>query len=108
MCRDVDGSVRDSTGGWKEVKENGVSAISIQDTAEELIRVCRMNGVFIVPVGVLESWLDISLGQQTWIATALEEISAGKYGDKGLDEFCARIDNYLSSEYKRISGENII
>lgn len=108
MGEEINESVRDDTGGWEDVQNRGVEAIPVQGTFEELAQGVREYGIFIVPVGELESWMDLSLGQNTWIITALEEINNNNYGDQGLHQFCARIDHFLDEKYEELSGNTVI
>jgi AAA15 family ATPase/GTPase len=110
MSREVDQAVRSSDGGWQEVKDGGMDSVpsGCKDTLTDLITGVREHGIFIVPVGELESWMEISPDDRTWIVAALEDISQGNYGSNNLRKFCARIDKYLVESYTEIAGTQLI
>lgn len=85
-----------------------MDAIPEKDKAKQLIENMQKYGVFVVPTGELESWIEPSSDDRTWIVAALQEISEGNYGENGLQQFCAKIDKYLSETYDQISGDESI
>ena len=68
---------------WQTVKERGIAAIpcSARHDAESLIEDLKAHGLFVVPVGELESWYDNGESRTRkpeWLMRALEDIASGK------------------------------
>lgn len=62
---------------WKDVKDKGVIGFSsdIQPTAIALINDLKAKGIFVVPVGELEGWMDLGTKKKNkWIIPALNKI----------------------------------
>lgn len=62
---------------WKDVKDKGVIGFSsdIQPTAIALINALKAKGIFVVPVGELEGWMDLGTKKKNkWIIPALNKI----------------------------------
>lgn len=55
--------VEDEFKKWKEVKEKGIIGMpeSVREEAERLILKLNTKGLFIVPVGELESWIELGI-----------------------------------------------
>ena len=51
---------------------------SIKDDAKKLLEDLKGDGIFIVPVGELESWIKLGLKKNKWIVPAITEIDKGK------------------------------
>jgi AAA15 family ATPase/GTPase len=103
---------------WKEVKEHGLDGIPRENLEynqqpEWLIEEAGEQGLFIVPVGELEGWMDLDRSRKsTWVIKALEVIdtdnrysdedSADEYDYSDLTEFTQNVEQYLASEYRRL------
>lgn len=82
---------------WKDIKEKGIIGFpaEIQDDVASLINDLKSNGVFIVPVGELEGWIDVGVKRKNkWIIPALNKIHAGK-SPEGLKTFVEEVLNYF-------------
>jgi hypothetical protein len=71
--------VRESGTAWKPYKKSGRAALdqANQGVFDELCAICAVRGLFIVPVGELESWmtqfgLSHTSNKPKWIVAALE------------------------------------
>lgn len=74
---------------WKTPKSSGVAGFpsTIQSNVKELVEELKSYGIFIVPVGELEGWLDVGTKRKNkWIVKALEEIFSGN-SSVSLKEF---------------------
>lgn len=90
---------------WGPVKRLGVKGIPEQEkrSARELIKLARSIGLFIVPVGELESWLNLNTRQKKkWVVLALEALHKGKCSKK-LKKFVSEILKHMG---ENIEGEN--
>jgi len=90
---------------WGPIKRIGVKAIPEQKrrSARELIKLAKSIGLFIVPVGELESWLNLSTRQKKkWVVLALEALHKGKCS-KQLKKFVSEILEHMG---ENIKGEN--
>ncbi|MEW5799664.1 MAG: AAA family ATPase [Bacteroidota bacterium] len=65
---------------WFDIKKRGLDAFGLsRSDAETIIRESKKIGLFIVPVGELESWIDVGTRQKKkWIVLALEQLFDGK------------------------------
>lgn len=66
---------------WSKIKDEGVEGfdLHIRSNVWELINELKRYGLFIVPVGELECWLDVGVKQKNkWIIPALEKIHKGE------------------------------
>lgn len=62
---------------WSEIKSNGIEGFDakIREKVLLLINELKQYGVFIVPVGELEGWLDVGTKRKNkWIVPALEKV----------------------------------
>lgn len=69
--------IRREASKWSDVKKLGIKAIPEQErkTAEDLIQKAKGYGLFIVPLGELEGWLDLGTRRKNkWIARALSTL----------------------------------
>lgn len=65
---------------WSEIKSKGIEGFDtkIRGIVLQLIDELKKYGVFIVPVGELEGWLDVGTKKKNkWIIPALEKIHSG-------------------------------
>lgn len=66
---------------WKNIKNNGINGFpnDIQDLVIELINTLKQRGIFVVPVGELEGWIDLKTKKKNkWIIPALDIIHNNK------------------------------
>lgn len=102
--RRIDDEIRDET-DWQTVKSGGVNAIpeSVRDLACDLIDDCKEYGLFIVPVGELEGWMDLGVSKGRWGPEALDMISEGDC-DENLAEFVSEACSKIESQYGNMPG----
>lgn len=89
--------VEDEFKKWKEVKEKGIIGMpeSVREEAERLILKLNTKGLFIVPVGELESWIELGIKKKNkWIIPALNRIY-NKETPEALKNFISEIVSYL-------------
>ncbi|MDO9528347.1 MAG: ATP-binding protein [Syntrophales bacterium] len=98
--------IRDNASPWSKYKAKGYSALTsgLIIKYEKLNTICRKYGLFIVPVGELESWL-IPYGVQRtsnkakWIVDALEKLpSIIPQENEDLFKFIIEVHDYLINE----------
>jgi predicted ATP-dependent endonuclease of OLD family len=66
---------------WSAVKKRGIQGFPATQrvTAEEMIDELRDSGLFVVPVGGLEGWLEVGTTRKNkWIVIALDALAHGK------------------------------
>jgi phosphoribosyl-dephospho-CoA transferase len=74
---------------WSAIKKKGILAFPAtqRDLVQKLVDELRSDGLFVVPVGSLEGWLELGTGRKNkWIVLALEALSHNKCGND-LREF---------------------
>ncbi|MCH7648772.1 MAG: AAA family ATPase [Thaumarchaeota archaeon] len=83
---------------WKLIKEGGIEAMdnSIKNNAKKLLKDLKGHGIFIIPVGELESWIKSGLKKNKWIVPALTEIDEGKC-PTNLKDFSKEVIESLKS-----------
>lgn len=95
--------IREDNSPWTKYKKEGLNQLSKanQDKFNQISSICKSHGIFLVPVGELESWLvdqglPKSSNKAKWIVNALERIPE-LAPDKGLKpwDFVMEIHNYL-------------
>ena len=80
--------IKGDTSKWSVIKRDGVRILEgLQaDNANILISELWKKGVFVVPVGELEGWMDLGTNKKNkWIIPALEAIYQHKATDKIVD-----------------------
>ena len=85
------------TNAWTRIKANGISVLKEPNFSEakQLLLDLKALGVFVVPGGELESWINLGTKRKNkWIGPAVEQISAGNCPSP-LKEFVADIFDYL-------------
>lgn len=101
---DVEKEVADSK-SWAHVKKHGKSALSDEGktTFDELDAYCRACGIFIVPCGSLEGWLEgsgipMTRNKANWITSALEWLETNDPKDvEPLNRFIRDIHEKITS-----------
>lgn len=84
---------------WSEIKSKGIDGFEYKIRGEvvELLDKLKNIGVFIVPVGELEGWLDVGTKQKNkWIVSALEKIH-GKETSPNLVKFVKDILDFFDA-----------
>ena len=91
--------IRKESTKWAVVKNNGVSALNspYQEKTQEIIDKSIKLGLYIVPVGELEGWIDLGVRKNRWIVPALEEIHSGRCPDN-LKEFVGQLAISINSQ----------
>ena len=92
--------VRSESTKWSGLKKRGIESLAggWQGKANELIEICKEIGLFIVPVGELEGWIDLQVRKNRWALPALEKIHANEC-PSNLVEFVGSITNSIYREY---------
>lgn len=89
--------IQKSISDWKEIKLKGIEGFddSIKGDAFRLVDILKGLGVFIVPVGELEGWIELGTRKKNkWIVPALEQIHSGN-APKSLVKFVGEILCYF-------------
>lgn len=92
--------IRKEASKWSDVKRRGIAGIpeKEQETTEDLIEKAKEYGLFIVPVGELEGWLNLGIRQKNkWIVLALEALHQDKCSSE-LKDFVKSVLNYLDED----------
>lgn len=65
---------------WAKLKKYGVRHLEgdLKRKAEKIIEFCASFGFFIVPVGELESWIELDVKKNRWVIPALDAIHKGE------------------------------
>jgi ABC-type branched-subunit amino acid transport system ATPase component len=109
---------------WSNVKEQGIERIPVENLDDEdetqndpewVLDEAEQYGVFIVPVGELEGWMDLNRSSKsTWVVKALKVIGtkdndenqddtdSDEYDYDELTNFVEEIERYLDGEYRRL------
>ena len=91
--------IEGATTKWSEAKKKGIEGLPFAKWSEagELLTTLKSLGLFVVPVGELEGWLDVGTTQKNkWIVPALEAIGEGNASDK-LKTFVGEVIGFLYS-----------
>ena len=82
---------------WDEIKKKGIESFpeNEQKAIQEFLENLRVKGLFIVPVGELESWMNLDTKRKNkWIVIALETLHNGKCGSE-LRRFIGQILHFF-------------
>lgn len=68
------------TNTWTKVKEEGIEAFGeqLETSAKKLLALLEEIGIYCVPVGELECWLDFNTRKQNWPPAMLKAVAEGK------------------------------
>ena len=83
---------------WSKAKENGKNALKGGKHREslQLLEKLQYIGLFIVPIGTLESWdKSLSANKEEWILEALDNIDTYSKSFSGATEFVEQITKYF-------------
>lgn len=92
--------LKKSSSDWKTIKKDGIEAFSkeVQPDAKRLLEITKSIGIFMVPVGVLEQWMDLGTNRKNkWIVLALEEIHNDNTSDN-LIKFVQEVINSFNEK----------
>lgn len=92
--------IRKEVSRWSDIKRDGITGFPEHErkTAKDLIERTREYGLFIVPVGELEGWLDLGIRQKNkWIVLALETLHQDKCTSE-LRDFVKSILGYMGED----------
>lgn len=70
---------------WANLKEKGIEMLppDVRTEANNLIDELKEHGIFVVPIGELESWINVGTRQKNrWIVLALERIDESNYSNE--------------------------
>ncbi len=91
--------IKNNSNKWHDIKQKGVSSLptNLKDKSRNVLKAAKDLGLFIVPVGELEQWLDIGVRKQDWTSKVLEK---WKLDDppEDLKNFVKEFKNFLFDE----------
>ena len=90
--------IEDNAKKWKKVKQLGIEGLDCSDiksNANEIINICKEHGLYILPVGELESWINIEVKKNKWVLPALERICNKDTSTKKIENFINEILEFL-------------
>ncbi len=72
--------IRAESTKWSGLKKEGIASLEgeFQAKAQRIIEESLRVGLYIVPVGELEGWMNLGVRKNRWALPALEEIHKGK------------------------------
>lgn len=91
--------IRKGITSWSEIKSKGITGFddNVRDEVKYLLDKLKSIGVFIVPVGELEGWMEVGTTQKNkWIVPALEKIHK-KEASPVLVSFVKEILDFFNS-----------
>lgn len=94
--------IKKESSKWSDLKKNGVASLeeSFRSKAQEVINYSKTLGLFIVPVGELESWINLDVRKNRWIVPALEYLHRGDCPE-ALKEFVNDILVHINNQANR-------
>ncbi len=89
-------NIRQKSGKWEIVKEKGIQGMpeEVREKAKTLLKDLKKIGIFLPPVGELESWIQVD--DELWITGAIETIRKGKTPTE-LKEFVKEVIKFLEN-----------
>lgn len=103
-CNQVNIAIRGSSVDWDDIKELGRDEFpdEVEEEVNRVFEEARSYGLFIVPTGELESWVDIDTTKgRHWVIDALDHMSENECPDE-LGDFVRAISEYLSEQYREL------
>lgn len=87
--------------GTTNLKNCGINALSgdLKESVIKLIDEFKAFGIFIVPIGNLESWLEIESDKKSYPEKFISEYSTRKEECKELHEFLKDVEEYLKINF---------
>lgn len=104
LCNQFNISVREQDVDWDDLKEYGLDAVSGEESEllEEIITTAKNYGVFIVPSGELERWVDIDSSKGSgWTVNALDHLNQESPPQELLD-FLDSVHHGIQQKYEDI------
>lgn len=101
--------VRSESTRWAKVKRQGIEGFPKDQRADaqDLIDDLAKAGLFVVPLGELEGWIDVGTRKKNnWIVLALEALSQNRCTD-ALKEFVMRILAFLGESVNPEEAESL-
>lgn len=91
------GKIKQKSGKWEIVKEKGIEGMpeKVQDKVKYLLNDLKKMGIFLLPVGELESWIKVE--NQSWVIGATEIINKGETPEN-LKKFVKDVINFLEEQ----------
>ena len=89
--------IQSETSKWSNIKRNGISSLEKgqDENALTLIKELSKIGLFVVPVGELEGWMELGTHKKNkWIIPALQKINEGR-ASKPLIKFVGDVLKYF-------------
>jgi ABC-type branched-subunit amino acid transport system ATPase component len=93
---------------WYDLKTKGLSGFPPEalEPGRELLESCRQQGLFLVPVGELESWLDLGTSRKNvWVVKALEALHDGTCTDELQDFVRDALSALQSTQSQQKDGQ---
>lgn len=91
------GRIKKSFSKWSEIKREGINYLpdTQKKAGKEVLKMCADLGLYIVPVGELESWIKLDVKKNKWIIPALDHIQKGNC-PKELKDFVSKVIDGIS------------
>ncbi|WP_372372590.1 ATP-dependent endonuclease [Vreelandella venusta] len=88
--------IRSESSKWSLVKASGVAALdmAVRPAAEQIIANCKAFGLFLVPKGELEGWMNLGVRKNRWVVPALEHIVGGDCPED-LSNFVSEVAQFV-------------
>jgi hypothetical protein len=99
LRKDIEGATKLKKGGVRAYGEQP----AIQELLNRLISECKKFGLFLVPVGELEWWLDLNVSREkkdVWAQAAIAKLRASTDENLPIVAFVREIHEYLSSRMR--------
>lgn len=92
--------IRSESTKWSSLKKKGIDSLDgrLKENVTEIVSSCRDLGLFIVPVGELEGWMDLGVRKNKWALPALEKIHANEC-PPNLKDFVGELTSGIYSWY---------
>lgn len=90
--------IRKDASKWSTVKTDGIQVLSgeLKTNIEKLLSDLSIEGVFVVPVGELEGWINLGdVKKNRWIVPALEHLATNG-SPKPLKNFIGKVVDHLN------------
>lgn len=85
---------------WSNVKKSGIGGFddAIKSKVLDIFDFANKAGLFIVPVGELERWMDLGSAKNKWVIPALEKVYAGESPQELKDFIKMTLDWFNQSD----------
>jgi len=111
QARDAVAQEVSENGNWDDIKVEGIQAFpaDVQEEAASIVEAVEQYGLFLVHVGVLESWMNLEHINEPWPVAALEviddndeEIIDNIAYEENILDFISEVCSYTQEEYSRV------